>query len=192
MNDALEAADHREVQLRDVKMDDVELIGALHHLLEHEHVRGEMIPAHRVQPERSSAPWHKCGRRLGIPAGEERHVMPQPYEFIRQKRYNSFGPAIQFRRNTLTQRSDLRNSHLSLPSVKSMRRASEYGPAVPAPITSQTCAAAGMESAKVPWCQGARVPGCRSARCQVPRCRSAKVLRLAKNGDTHLYGKLLN
>jgi hypothetical protein len=46
-----------------------------------------------------------------IPAGEQRHLMPQPYQFIDQPRHHTLRAAIKFGRNTFGQRRYLGNSY---------------------------------------------------------------------------------
>ena len=48
---------------------------------------------------------------LRIPACEQRHVMPQAYQFIDQPRYHPLGAAIELGRNTFGQRRYLGNSY---------------------------------------------------------------------------------
>jgi hypothetical protein len=52
----------REMKRRNMKVNDVELIRALHHLLDHQHVSGERIGAAH-QPLGAGARGHQCCRR---------------------------------------------------------------------------------------------------------------------------------
>jgi len=82
---ALDPADDGEVELRDVEVDDIELVGALSDLFQHEHMRGQGVFTICVQTERSAADRYELGRRPGIPAGKQRHVVTLPHELIRQE-----------------------------------------------------------------------------------------------------------
>jgi hypothetical protein len=53
----------------------------------------------------------ELGGGLRIPAGEQRHLMPQAYQLIDQPRHNALGAAIELGRNAFGQRRYLGNSH---------------------------------------------------------------------------------
>ena len=90
----------RQVELRNVKVDDVEFVSALGDLLEHQDVGRERVAAGGIEAQRIWPHRDQPCLRLGIAGGEERHVVAEPHEFIRQECDNSFRASVQLRRNT--------------------------------------------------------------------------------------------
>jgi hypothetical protein len=88
------------MKLRDVKVDDIELVSALGDLLEHQDVGRERITTAGVKPQRVRPYRNQTRLRLGIAAGEESHFVAEPHELVCQECNNSFGASVQARGNT--------------------------------------------------------------------------------------------
>src|SRR3981189_3734618 len=78
---------------------------------------------HRVRPWAAEAksPRPDCmelGGGLRIPAGEQRHLMPQAYQFIDQPRHHTLGAPVKLGRNTFGQRRYLGNSQHRLSAIE--------------------------------------------------------------------------
>ena len=73
----------REVHGRDVKVNDVEVVGALRDLLDHQHVRGKRIgAAHQTLRLRTRRDQGR--RRARVAAGEQRDCVSLPHELVGQ------------------------------------------------------------------------------------------------------------
>ncbi len=110
--------EQREMKIVRVEMDDIEIIGAACHAMQHHQMVGERIPALGIQPKRPLAarPQRRFGLRIS--AGEQSHLVSLPNELLREIRHHPLGPAIKLWWTALVERSNLRNSHLPLvPSV---------------------------------------------------------------------------
>ena len=108
----------REMQVIDVKMDDIEFRGALKDMLEHQYLIRHLVCAVLVQPQGAPARSDQSGRRLGVPTGKERYFVTLPHQFLREMRHDPFRPAVLFWRDTFKKRRHLSNSHgNSLPSL---------------------------------------------------------------------------
>src|SRR5712671_1930808 len=110
--------EQREMKIVRVEMDDIEIIGAACHAMQHHQMLGERIPALGIQPKRPLAarPQRRFGLRIS--AGEQGHLVSLPNELLREIRHHPLGSAIKLRWTALVERSNLRNSHLSVvPSI---------------------------------------------------------------------------
>ena len=90
---------NRQMELRDMKVDDIEFVRALRDLFEHQDMRRERIANAAVEAQRVRPYRDQTRQRLGIAAGEEGHIVAQPDELVRQECDNSFGPSVQSWRN---------------------------------------------------------------------------------------------
>jgi hypothetical protein len=88
-------------------MDDVEVVEAVEHLLEHTEVRREGIDGVRIEPQGARTGGDQPGRGLGVTAGEQGNVLALSNELLRQERDDALGAAIQNRRDTFIQRRHL-------------------------------------------------------------------------------------
>ena len=79
---------------------------------QHHHVQGVRIAHGAIEPQGFRPCRIEPGRGMRIAAGEKRHVVTQRDEFLCQPVNHTFSAAIQFRRNSLRQRSNLRDAHL--------------------------------------------------------------------------------
>jgi hypothetical protein len=100
-------------------VDDVELPGMSVNLFEQEQMMRPVIDARSAQPQRLLAARHQSGAGGGIPAGEQRDLMPLLHELFGQVGDDAFGPAIQLRRHAFTQRGDLGDAHDGIRNYKS-------------------------------------------------------------------------
>ena len=101
----------RELKLVDMEVQDVELVGALAHAIEHQHVIGDRIDDAGIEPQRLGHAGHEIGRRDRIAAGKQRDVMAERHELFGQIGDDPFGAAIKPWRHALDQRRDLRDFH---------------------------------------------------------------------------------
>jgi len=85
----------RQMKLGDMKVNDIEFVSALRDFLEHEDVGRELIANGAVETQRVRPYGNQPRQRLGIAAGEERHIVAESDELVRQKCNNSFGAAVQ-------------------------------------------------------------------------------------------------
>ena len=108
---ARDRAEQREMKLVDVEMQDVEIVGALAHAIEHQHVIGNGIAHAGVEPQRLRHAGHEVGRRDRIAAGKQRHVMAERHQFFGQVGDDPLGAAIEPWGNAFDQRRDLRDFH---------------------------------------------------------------------------------
>lgn len=107
-----EALEHREVDHVGVEMDDVEVVGTLHHLRQHDQVCGQVrLERRRIQPDRLIAYGDETRARLGVDRGEQGDVVPQVDQGVGQVGDDAFGAAIQPGRHGLIQRRDLGDLH---------------------------------------------------------------------------------
>ena len=110
-----ELADQRELKQIDVEVENVEFAGSLPHLFQHHHVIGDRIPGVWIQAQRLFGAFYEFRVGYRIAACEQRHLVPLPNEFFGQIGDNPLGAAVQFGRNTLEQRGNLRDSHYHVP-----------------------------------------------------------------------------
>ena len=106
-----EVADERKMQDVDVKMQNVELVRDRAHLIEHHDMVGDRILDARIQTQGGLAERLEPGRRAGVAAGEQSHVVALPDQLLRQVGDDPFRAPIEPRRAALEERSDLGNLH---------------------------------------------------------------------------------
>src|SRR2546423_4936616 len=103
-----------KMQLVDVEMQNVELIGLVIDPVEHEHVIGDRIVDVGIQPQRRwNTTYELCGCDR-ISTCKQRHIMPQTDQFVSEVGYDAFGTAIQPWWHALDERRNLRNFHWNL------------------------------------------------------------------------------
>ena len=117
-----QAADGREMNVVEMKMDHVESIGLARDELDEPDVVRQRIPAVRLVPERPSAAGDQPGRGFGVSAGEQGHVMALPDQFLGQVGNNPLRSAVELRRNAFEERGNLCNPHGSVPLVATVWR----------------------------------------------------------------------
>src|ERR1700746_1339365 len=106
------SSQERKVQVISVKMKNIELLGLLNHQFQHSDVMsGRILDLFALQTQGGPRHGHKSCRCLRIAAGKERDLMTQSYQFLGQVRNNTLCSAIEVRRNTFKERSNLSNFH---------------------------------------------------------------------------------
>src|SRR5262245_37998021 len=98
------------MEVIDVKMNEIELLGALKHLLEHQDMVRKSIDRF-AQPERAWRAGHQRRSRLRIAAGKKSNVVTLSHQFFGQIRDDAFGSAITVRWNTFIKGRYLCNFH---------------------------------------------------------------------------------
>ena len=101
----------RKMELVDVEVQDVEIVGTFAYSVQHQHVIRNRIAHVRVEPQRRRRATDKPRGRHGIAACEQGHVMTQADEFLSKIGDNPFRAAIEPRRHALNKRGDLRDFH---------------------------------------------------------------------------------
>ena len=101
----------RKVELVDMKMEDVELVGHAPHSVEHHHVIRDWVAHVRIEPQRTFTTRNESSSRVRFRTGEECDVMPLRYQRLSEEACYSLRTPIGPRWNTLDQRSDLRDFH---------------------------------------------------------------------------------
>ena len=99
------------MELVDMEVQNVEIVGALAHAIEHQHVIGNRIADAGVEPQRLGHAGHEIGRRDRIAAREQRDLMAERHQFLGQVGDDPLGAAIKPWRNAFHQRRDLRDFH---------------------------------------------------------------------------------
>ena len=84
------------------------------HPFQHHHMQRVGIAHRAVEAQRLRPGRVKFRRGLGIAAGEQRDVVSQRHQFLGQPVHHPFGAAIKFGWNSLRQRSNLRDAHLTV------------------------------------------------------------------------------
>ena len=85
----------REMELIDMEVQDVEVVGALAHAIEHQHVIGNRIADAGVEPQRLGHAGHQIGRGDQIAARKQRHVMAERNQFFGQVGDDPLGAAVK-------------------------------------------------------------------------------------------------
>jgi hypothetical protein len=99
------------MQVIQVKVEAVEIIGAAVDLLDGAHVVGQGIHAALVQPERSLAHRDQLGVGDRVAAGEQGDLVAGRHQLLGKIGNHPLGPTIEFGRNALEQRRDLGYFH---------------------------------------------------------------------------------
>src|SRR5438128_7276634 len=95
----------------DVKMKNVELLFARADVGQHRKVSGDVgLEWRRVESERLIASRYQSSLRAGIGAREQRDLVAQIDQSIRQMGHYAFGAAVQMRRYRFVERRDMRNA----------------------------------------------------------------------------------
>ena len=111
-----EAPRHREVEVVDVPVNDVEPMRRRRDRLQLDDLVRERIDDRLVEPQAARRAGDQLGGGPGIPAREERHVVALPDELFRQVGDDALGPAVSGGRDALHQWCDLCDSHREHPS----------------------------------------------------------------------------
>ncbi|MNR08305.1 hypothetical protein D3C85_1244530 [compost metagenome] len=107
----------REVRHVRVEMDDVEVVGAIHHFGQHGHVGGQVgLQRSGIQPDRLIAHRDQARPRFGLGAGEQRHLVTQFDQGVRQMGDHPFRSTVETRRHRLIEGRDLSNLHDRTPA----------------------------------------------------------------------------
>ena len=112
-------------------MQEVEFAGALIDLLQHQHVQRVRVTHRAVEPQGPRPYRFKPRRGHRISTGEQRHLMPECDQFLRQPRHHAFGSPVKLRWNRLRQRCDLGNMHRFLPFLTRTDGSNVPSPGVP-------------------------------------------------------------
>jgi hypothetical protein len=105
--------EHRERQVIEMEVQDVEPGSEPAHTLEHGNVQRHWV-AHRVVETQRARPHRlELGRRAGIAAGEQRDIVAEGHELLSEPGNDALGASVQFRWDCLGQRCNLRDSHES-------------------------------------------------------------------------------
>ena len=98
-----------------MEVDDIELTCLASHSVQHDQQAGGMI-TDPSQPEPLRNALNKFGRCLGIPACEQRHVVPLTHEFFGEPGNHPFRTAIELWGYGFGQWRHLSNSHRFIPA----------------------------------------------------------------------------
>jgi hypothetical protein len=101
----------REVEVIDVKVDDVEFVGHITDPVDHHHMRQKLV-VDGMEPERARPGRNQPRFGHGISAREQRDVVALAHQLIGEIGDDSFGSAIQSGRNAFVEGRDLRDSHV--------------------------------------------------------------------------------
>ncbi|CAM2163741.1 hypothetical protein BO443_120084 [Burkholderia orbicola] len=107
----VEARHQRERQVVEVEVQHVEFVRDPGDLLEEPHMGRHRIADRRVEPQCARPCRLETGRRDGVAAGEQRHVMAEFDERLGEVGHDTLGAAVEFRRDGFVKRRDLGNSH---------------------------------------------------------------------------------
>ena len=92
-----------------MEMQDVEVVGALAHAIEHQHVIGDRIADAGVEPERLGHAGHEIGGGDRIAAREQRDIMAEGHQFFGQVGDDPLGAAVKPWRDAFHQGRNLRD-----------------------------------------------------------------------------------
>lgn len=98
--------EHRILKQVNVEVQDVKFVRAAVHLMQHRQVTGGVIPVAK-QAQALGRAGCELGRRLGVPAGEQRDFVTLADQFFCNPADDALGAAVELRRDGLRQRSDL-------------------------------------------------------------------------------------
>src|ERR1035437_347703 len=121
------AREQREPIVVEVKMQKVELfiVAFLSYALQHHYMQRVGIADRSVEAQGFRPCRVELRRGLRITTGEQRDVVSQRYQFLGQPVYHPLGSAIKLGGNSLRQRGNLRDAHLS---VSCCRRGEQEAP----------------------------------------------------------------
>jgi hypothetical protein len=108
---ARERAKQREVHVLEVEVQDVELVRATAHLLEHQRDRGERVADRGIEAQRAPRARDEIRRGLRLAAREERDVVAEPHQLFGEVGHHALRAAVQPRRDALRKRGDLGDLH---------------------------------------------------------------------------------
>ena len=104
--------EHHEMQHVDMEMQDIELLRTAFHFVEHREVSGKIrFERSRVQSDRLIAHHDQLRFRAGVCRGEQRDLVPEIDQGIRQVCDHPLGSTIELRRHGFIQGRNLRDSH---------------------------------------------------------------------------------
>jgi hypothetical protein len=104
-------AEKRKVEEIDVKMKNVELLGALAHLINHQHEVRNDVAHGRIEAQRTRTTGSQLSAGDRVRACKERDIVAKPDEFFSQVGNDPLSAAIETRRNALDERSHLGDLH---------------------------------------------------------------------------------
>ena len=104
----------REMKLIDMKMQDVELVGAFADAIEHKHIVGNWIAYVRIKPQCGRYTGYEAGRGDGVATGEKSHIVTKANELFGEIRDDPFSSTICSRRHALDERCYLGDLHEGL------------------------------------------------------------------------------
>src|SRR5262245_45466212 len=94
-----------------MEVQNVELGTLTVHLFHHNEVKRGRVEGRRIQPKCTWPKGHKVSGSAGISTGEQRHVVSEPHQLLRQVGHYTLGSAIEFWRHSFDQRCNLSYSH---------------------------------------------------------------------------------
>src|SRR5215470_16031595 len=103
-----------EVQVVNMKMDNVEFVPVLKYLFNLMNMMGDGIPAVGIKAQSLRAEWNQVGVGQGIGTGEQCDVVALTHEFLGHPGHNPFRASVEAGRNTLVKRRHLCNPHSHL------------------------------------------------------------------------------
>ncbi len=108
--------EEREVDHVGVEVDDVEVVRAPAHLVQHGHVRGEVrLQRGRIQPDGLIAHGHQLGLGFRVGAGEQGDLVAELDQGVAQVSDDTLGAAVELGGDRLVQRRHLRDLHSIYP-----------------------------------------------------------------------------
>ena len=93
-----EVTDQRIVQVIDMEMQHVELVGPPPNIVEHDDMVREWVPDRRIEPQRHVRAPHQLRSGTRISAGKQRHIVSFADEFLGQIGYDPLRAAVKTRR----------------------------------------------------------------------------------------------
>src|SRR3974377_2221498 len=94
-----------------MKVQDVELVGPLPHLLQHDDVIGQTVPDTRIEAKRDIATARQFSGSLRIAASKQRDIVSLADKFFGQVGNDTFRSPIELRWNAFVEWSNLSDPH---------------------------------------------------------------------------------
>ena len=144
----VETAEQAEAHIVDMQMNDVEIVAAAGQLLQHEDMRGQVIPHALVQAKRLGPGGMEPCLGRAVAAGEQRHFMAKSHHFVAEIGDDALGAAIKLGRNRLHQRGNLGDLHRT-PCPRA-----QHAPLSDDQASAQICANCCLNAGPVPGVAG--------------------------------------
>ena len=108
---ARDRPEQRKLKLVDMEVHDIEVVSALAHAIEHQHVIGNRVADAGVEPQRLGHARHQIRRRDRIAAREQRHVVAERHQLLGEVGNDPLSAAVKPWRHAFDQGRDLRDLH---------------------------------------------------------------------------------